>query len=356
MNYSQKVDIIKGLQFIRLFAFFLIFLSHAINSLSIIGAAGVSLFIVLSGFLMTYNYLKKDILINPFLFAIRKLKRLYPLHILMMIVMIVRILFRSFPGFFDLIISIVSNIFLVQAWIPKQKYYYSLNSVSWYLCLCLLFYLVFPFVIKMLRKIENNKILFSCFALVFLFELGLSLFSSIFGSKETTDLFSIHWITYIFPISRLLDFLLGCILGVLVIRRGRKHSKYSKLLGAVSLIVFLSICLLIFLKVPFFCQESIKYSLLFLPISVFIIFSFSGCEFLFERFLSNKVIFFLSELTPYAFLIHALIIYYCKKLLSVIDINNHIFSLILIIFSFVLTMVLSWGYKRIMTIANAKLN
>ncbi len=68
---------INGLQFLRLIAFLCIFFSHAMRELSILGAAGVSVFIILSGFLMTYNYYDREITVNPFKFAVRKIKLLY---------------------------------------------------------------------------------------------------------------------------------------------------------------------------------------------------------------------------------------------------------------------------------------
>lgn len=154
--------VIQGLQFIRLLAFICIFLSHSIGKLDIIGAAGVSVFIIMSGFLMVYNYLYIEICTNPFSFAFKKIWPLYPLHIFCMVLVLTKpvmamIINHSFSGLFDNIKYLVCNVFLIQAWIPNISYYYSLNAVSWYLCLCVFFYFLFPVIIRLFRKIVTKR-------------------------------------------------------------------------------------------------------------------------------------------------------------------------------------------------------
>lgn len=70
---------IKGLQFVMLFAFCCIFLSHAVGEFAILGTAAVSVFIILSGYLMAYNCYNREIKTNAFRFLIGCLMGLYAL-------------------------------------------------------------------------------------------------------------------------------------------------------------------------------------------------------------------------------------------------------------------------------------
>lgn len=86
----QKID---SLQTIRAFAFLGIFFWHTeIPLSSTFGGWGVSIFIVLSGFVMVYSYYNKNLstkVKDMFLFSLKRIKKLYPLHIMMIVVAIV---------------------------------------------------------------------------------------------------------------------------------------------------------------------------------------------------------------------------------------------------------------------------
>lgn len=86
----------RSIQSIRAIAFILIFFSHV--ELSATGPVGVSMFLVLSGFCMTYAYLDRPekttrpCFVNNVKFAWRKVRKLYPLHIVTLLFVTVIIL------------------------------------------------------------------------------------------------------------------------------------------------------------------------------------------------------------------------------------------------------------------------
>lgn len=85
MNTSTKK--LPSLQPLRAIAFIGIFFLHA-GALVNWSSLAVSTFFVLSGFLMVYTYIDRDIdltLKGCFCFALSKIKKLYPLHILMLL-------------------------------------------------------------------------------------------------------------------------------------------------------------------------------------------------------------------------------------------------------------------------------
>ena len=111
-----------GLQALRLIACLGIFFFHTgIGVFSGTGAFGVSIFFILSGFLLTYNYLPKENEIkNPIKFSLKKISKLYLLHILMLLI---ALLYTCVTGEQqeNLIANIILKVFLLQ--IFQAKYF-----------------------------------------------------------------------------------------------------------------------------------------------------------------------------------------------------------------------------------------
>ena len=139
---------IKSLQILRAMAFLGILTYHC--EATNLGAWGVSVFLIMSGFLMVYNHIHSAIpcgMQNQASYARKKLRKLYPLHILMLIMILILLrntLFHnlSIKSSLTTGLKIVSNVFLLQSWIPNSKYYYAMNGVSWYLSVMAFIYFV----------------------------------------------------------------------------------------------------------------------------------------------------------------------------------------------------------------------
>ena len=193
-NRSQSV------QGLRAIAFLLIFLSHAFGRLGWWGAFGVSLFIVLSGYLEAKHHLNDDIEVK--LFVKKKVRKVYPLHIIMLIFAIplsLGILSRQY-GVIKLLAQVFFNITMTQSWIPTSAIYYSLNAVSWYLTLVVFFALITPMLMKWLRKSKISAVGITVIALICL---------DFFIGYLSMSLPSSHWIAYVCPVTRAFDFIIG---------------------------------------------------------------------------------------------------------------------------------------------------
>ena len=159
---------IESIQIIRAIAFILIFLSHV--GLISTGPIGVSLFLVLSGFCMTYAYLDRPEktpipnLRNNLRFAWGKVKKLYPLHV-------ITLLFVALIIFGELILHkgsgteipeqggyFIANALLLQSWIPWRDGYFSFNAVSWYLSTSAFSYFVFLWVFRIIQSKDKKRI------------------------------------------------------------------------------------------------------------------------------------------------------------------------------------------------------
>lgn len=91
---------VEGFNIVRAFAFLGVFLQHT-GIVPATGAYGVSLFFVMSGFLMTYNYSgkksnEKVSVKSSIMFSIRKISKLYTLQIFTMIAMLPFLAYNCF--------------------------------------------------------------------------------------------------------------------------------------------------------------------------------------------------------------------------------------------------------------------
>jgi len=162
------------------------------------GYIGVTFFFILSGFILSYSYSEKmkENNISKTEFFISRFSRIYPLHFLTFLLSLPLFLTLKNGGSF---LYLLPNISLTQSFFPKEWIYFSANTPSWSLSNEIFFYILFPFLI-----FKRNMILLSasCFILAF----------QVYISVSGLPLKQLHYWIYIFPVSRLLDFIIGILL------------------------------------------------------------------------------------------------------------------------------------------------
>lgn len=168
-----------------------------------VGYIGVSLFFVLSGFVLTwsYNYQqgKKD-------YYRRRLSRIYPLHLFFLMLAVV---LPVTAGDRD-ILKFLTNILLIQSWIPSWDYIFSFNSVSWSLACEVFFYAMLPFLLPHLNKMQGYRsLLLLGIAIVVIAGCG-----SVVASRSNY----LDVVIYVNPFFRSAEFLLGILTAFLVKR------------------------------------------------------------------------------------------------------------------------------------------
>lgn len=199
MEKSNKISSIQGF---RAIAFLGVFLSHSGIGLGGLGALGVSIFLVLSGYLLVVNAHKKALKpTNPIRYATDKIRDLYILHVVVMLGFVV---LKCVEAYLDKTIdiklfgsAIIANILLVQAYISRYKVYLSLNGPSWYLCVVFLTYLVFPVVFKKIKNWCKSRCIISIFILVAI-QLTIALYGFELPQIKTVN-GSAQWLTYYLP-------------------------------------------------------------------------------------------------------------------------------------------------------------
>jgi peptidoglycan/LPS O-acetylase OafA/YrhL len=112
---------------------------------------GVSLFFILSGFIMVYAYpaLPREKIL-PYWHA--RLARIWPVH-LVVLAAVLFVLPRSALSFSTVTPQLIAlQATLTQTWYPTAAHILALNTVTWSLSVEIVFYLLFPILIVLMRR------------------------------------------------------------------------------------------------------------------------------------------------------------------------------------------------------------
>ena len=234
--YYSSLQVLRGI--FALVIFFHHF-SFDIGGEGLFGAGGdmgVAFFFILSGFVMSQGYMKKETSSKSheslFRFIVKRLSKIYPLHV---VCLVIAILLRG-----TLIKPDLANLLLLQSWIPDPNWYFSGNAVGWCLSDFLFFYAVFPFFCKVIKK--NYRL----FLYSFFICLAFYIFIIPFIPYDYWD-----GIIYINPLTRLLDFLFGIILWEWLKNSGKSSlDSLSPLLAALAVLVVLAFTTIVWYVFP----------------------------------------------------------------------------------------------------------
>ncbi|MCU1589897.1 MAG: acyltransferase [Frankiales bacterium] len=197
------------------------------------GQAALSFFFILSGFVLVWSRHEKD---SHRRYFQRRIARIVPNHWLGWALSIPVIVLvehgRVSPG------PAVTNLFLVQSWVPSVRYYFSMDAPSWSLAVEAVFYALLPFVLPLLlRMSRRTRLLMMCGAALATVAIAAAGSTSPFlpnlpdTARRTTD----FWWVYILPLARLPEFLFGSLLALEVADgRLRAVPRYAAVLAAVG--------------------------------------------------------------------------------------------------------------------------
>lgn len=311
----RKAKRIDSLQILRAVAFFEIFLGHCGVSF-FTGAFGVSIFIVLSGFCVALKYLPQIENVNGSLFynlksAIAKIKKLYGLHLIMLFF---AFLLAKCPTSADAVKRLVMDVFLVQSLSPHSADFFSYNGVAWYLSVYLFISTFSVYIVKMVSKAKSakGKILFAGIIYAAMVVIGYYVTKN---QIPVGDNFA-FWFTYISPFYRVLEFIIGAILGGLYLELG-KETDAGKTIGILSEVIgimaFVGV-ILIFHKMECI-YDGLCYTALFTPVSVFLVVVFAKNQGWILKSLNNKFLLWVGNISSYTFLIHQVVIRWLQRIL-----------------------------------------
>lgn len=170
------------------------------------GYAGVSFFFMLSGYILAHTYQRRlaERRIGLRHYLVLRLARILPLHWLVGVPLAVMALGQEgWP-------KVAVNLLLLQAWVPRADWYFTINEPSWSLSDEAFFYACFAG----LALLSVRRLGWLAAGLLAV-NMGVVLWRIISGhaaiSLNDTPTLT-HWLTYISPVSRLLDFMVGMLI------------------------------------------------------------------------------------------------------------------------------------------------
>ncbi|VWX60481.1 Acyltransferase [Burkholderiales bacterium 8X] len=204
------------------------------------GYAGVTFFFVLSGFVITYNYLDafekgaapgmaRD-------YIVARLARIYPLYLLCLL-----------PGWAVASSTPWYHLFALQAWHPDMKVAFGINGPAWSISVEFFLYLAFPLLVQGMRELraicsKRNLVIAAILVIMVLVVAALGFTWSGRSALSGADPDSAHRWLYRTPWTRLGDFLLGMLGAVYILRfasRTAGERRAWRIVGGSCLVVVL---------------------------------------------------------------------------------------------------------------------
>jgi peptidoglycan/LPS O-acetylase OafA/YrhL len=262
-----------------------------------LGQAGVGFFFLLSGFILTYTYggrLRSRA--DAARFYVARFARVYPAYAVSIALALPVVAAygslawdKSSPALRAE--ALIAQVLAVQAWFPREEIYLGINSPAWSISAEAFFYALFPFVLGTISRsfaAAGARTIFVMAAATW------ACAAAVFAIPHHADV----WTTFIFPPVRLVDFVVGMLLGLAFLRGYR-------LPGAATVWEIAAICAVAaaVLTIPL-VPAGWQYSLWALPFWAALIAVFAHRRGAISRLLSHPLFVRLGQ-TSYAFyLVH----------------------------------------------------
>ena len=307
MNRILSID---GLRF---YAILPVIIFHIDSTLLKGGFLGVDVFFIISGFIITYTYLKNNIDFNILVFWKKRFSRLLPSLISLYTICLLFSYFIFLPNDFK---NFGQQLFSSSIYLSNFYFYVSHNYFSdwvikplllhtWSLSIEEQFYFVFPFLFLFFNKIKNlTYILTIIILLIFLSSFLM------FTSDNMVSFYLLH--------TRFFEFLIGVIAAYYVLNFKVNFNNY---------IIFASFILLIFCFIFFDSDYHLTYYLL-IPISlIFIIILGVHKDSFRSWYLTSKPIVYIGTISYSLYLFHFPIIIFNDYYFNI---NNELIIFLLI--------------------------
>lgn len=181
------------------------------------GWTGVGFFFVLSGFVLTWSARPGD---TPRRFWRRRLVKVYPNHLVTFVAALVLL---GTAGAALTPLGTLPNLFLLQSWFPQLDVQVSANPVAWSLSCEALFYLSFPLWFRLLDKVPAGR-LWAGVGAVTAAAFCVPVVAGLLPDEPVLPWAPVSewqfWFVYVLPPVRMLDFVLGILLA-LIVGKGR---------------------------------------------------------------------------------------------------------------------------------------
>ncbi|MGX7760192.1 acyltransferase family protein [Streptomyces angustmyceticus] len=218
---------LRSLTGLRFVAMLPVFLTHAafegvfsdaktswgfLDAMGNTGYVAVSFFFVLSGFVITWSYRPTD---TARKFWRRRFFRVFPNHLSTYLLALV---LMASVGMSVGLLPSLTQLFLVQSWVPDPAFTDTGNSVSWSLAVDVVFYALFPALLALVNKIDPARLWYwvgaAAVGVVAVPAIALTALPDTPQMPLGGVSVSQYWFAYFFPLFRMLE----CVIGMLMAR------------------------------------------------------------------------------------------------------------------------------------------
>ncbi|MGL4873708.1 MAG: acyltransferase family protein [Clostridium sp.] len=230
------------------------------------------------------------------------MKKIYPLHIITFVFIFISN-FKYVNNIRSMVLSI-PNVFLLQSFIPLKSIYLGFNGVSWYISTLMFCYFISIYFYEKIMKIKSEKLLK---IVIIIYTLQIII---VFIGKDTSIH---HWLFYINPIFRSIDFFIGMILSRILIEC-KNYSTYN--INYTFIEIGLVIVFIIIYLVARYVPQAFRWGVYYTPIIIAIITVFAKERGNISKFLGNIFFEKLATISFEFYMVHQIIIIKLSKYFS----------------------------------------
>lgn len=284
------------------------------------GAVGMSLFFILSGFVLAYRYAGQSFTVSEYLK--NRFARIYPIYAVAALITLPWLGFDiigvsitdTLKAICKVFLIVTSNIFLVQAWFPQFFGYWN-DGGSWSISVEAFCYLMLPLMLPYLLRASTEK-LFLTIAICWVWAILPGISATLFDAPTNPVFYSM-------PVFRLPEFLVG-VCSFLLIRRGFIYQH-----GVLAQIIVTFLFLLYLGFIGSRMAIYVGHNWIVIPVVAFMIFSLSNNKGIISLILSSRIFVWLGKISYcfysfQAFIILLMITYHAKLVETIPILSNNI--------------------------------
>ncbi|MFF2375544.1 acyltransferase family protein [Streptomyces xiamenensis] len=221
-----------------------------------LGMTGVSCFFLISGFVLAWTARPGD---TPARFWRRRAARIYPNHVVVWAATLAVLTLTGAAATGEAregpipVLPALTNLFLVNTWIPTRDYNAGVNIVTWSLAAEIFCYALLPFILPLLRRVPAHR-LWAAAALALAAIWTVPLISLQFQGPPIAEADNVpqwqFWISYMLPAARLPEFVLGALCALLLRAGHRPPLGVPAATAAIALCLVPGLALLPFPFIP----------------------------------------------------------------------------------------------------------
>lgn len=215
IHSDRRLPALTGL---RIFAALAVYFSHVgvphnapkvLATFMEAGYAGVTIFFVLSGFVLAVNYFRQMTslhIVPAYNYFIARIARVYPLYVLLLFYFVV-----SMHAHGESVTGWWQNLLVIQTWSPDIARAYSFDAPSWSVSVEFFLYACFPLLIPLFARLRSVRSILTAAGVVTAAMFALTAWFALSGKGHLSmlDPASAHRWLYRTPLTRLGDFALG---------------------------------------------------------------------------------------------------------------------------------------------------